>query len=146
MATEPFLGIATVVVVVPMVPGPHLSPNARTHWGSRQKDARLLREAAKRAVFETLSGAEREWLFFGYTARSIIPKLKYDVEIVWPKGRKRHDDDNAWTMIKPARDGVAEAAHINDSTFMTGTMTQVRAGKDKPGQVILTFSRYDPNG
>jgi hypothetical protein len=138
------MAIDQVVITIPMVPGRHLSGNARTHWGSRKRDARLLREAAKRAVFEGCTGAEREWLFFGYSPSRIQPRLIYDCEIAWPKGRLSHDDDNAWQMIKPARDGVAEAARINDSTMMTGVMTQMRAGKDQPGRITLTFRRYDP--
>lgn len=125
-----------------MVPGKNLSGNARVHWGSRNREARLLRQAAARATWE-LGRAEREWLFCGHS-NGAWPALTYDCEITWPRGRLRHDDDNCWQMVKPARDGVAEAAQINDSTFMTGVMTQVRAGKDAPGQITLTFRRYDP--
>jgi len=138
------MSIEQVVITIGMVPGKHLSGNARTHWGSRKRDARVLRQAAINAVWQTLTGAEREWLFFGYSPSRITPRLIYDCEITWPKGRLRHDDDNCWQMVKPARDGVAEAAGINDSTFMTGTMTQVRAKKDAPGQVRFTFRFYDP--
>jgi hypothetical protein len=132
-----------VVIVIPMVPGKTLSGNARVHWGSRNREVRLLRQAAARAVWEQLTGAEREWLFFGHS-NGAAPRMIYDCEITWPKGRRGHDDDNAWQMVKPARDGVAEAAHINDSTFMTGVMTQVRAKKLAPGCITFTFRRYDP--
>jgi hypothetical protein len=126
-----------------MVPGKNLSGNARVHWGSRNREARALRQAAITAVWQGLTGAEREWLFFGHSI-GLRPRMIYDCEITWPRGRKSHDDDNCWQMVKPARDGVAEAAHINDSTFQTGVMTQVRATKDAPGHITFTFRRYDP--
>lgn len=133
------MAIDHVEIIIPMVPGKHLSGNARTHWGSRKRDARLLRQAAAEATRD-LPGAEREWLFFGYSPSRIVPRLTYDCTITWPKARLRHDDDNAWQMIKPARDGVAEAAGINDSTFATGVMTQDRG---EVGQIRLTFRRYE---
>lgn len=125
-----------VRIVIPMVPGPGLSANARVHWGTRKKQARELRECAYYATL-ALNGGQREFLFMGYTAKTITPRLRIDCEIAWPKGRKKHDDDNAWTMVKAARDGVADAARINDSTFATGTMTQIRGN----GTMVLTFRR-----
>ena len=130
--------IEEVTVTIPMVPGPGLSPNARVHWGTRKKQVAELREAAYYATLG-LNGGQREWLFMGYAPRNITPRLRMDCHIAWPKGRKRHDDDNAWTMIKSARDGVASAAHISDAVFATGDMTQSRGD----GTITLTFRRHE---
>lgn len=126
-----------VVVVIPMVPGVGLSPNARVHWGTHQRQVRELRGEAYMAT-KALTGAEQEWLFFA-AGPGMPPRLRLDCQISWPKGRKRHDDDNAWAMIKPARDGVAQAVNINDAAFFIGTMVQTRGD----GTITLTFRRHD---
>ena len=102
-----------------MVAGPGLSPNARVHWGTGKKQVAELREAAYDATLG-LNGGQREWPSWA-TRQGHDARLRMDCHIAWPKGRKRHDDDNAWTMIKSARDGVASAAHISDAVFATGT-------------------------
>lgn len=115
--------------VVPGCPDPALSQNARVHWAARATATREARRAAYYATQAALAGRR-------------LPDRDYRVDavIAWGHGRKRMDDTNLPTVLKPHLDGVADACELDDKRFAWGEVVQARAPKgDRAGWVELTL-------
>lgn len=91
-------------VVLGCVPDPELSPNARVHWAVKARKTKQLRE------------------YVGYVTRESAPPepltgpVTLRISVGWPKGRKRHDDDNMVSLCKAVIDGMTDAGWwLNDS-------------------------------
>lgn len=83
-----------------------LSPNARGHWSKRHKAAKKAREWAR-------------WKVLAAAPWSIPADGRLHLWICFfPPDRRRRDDDNLIAMVKPYRDGLADALGIDDSRFI----------------------------
>jgi len=111
------------IVVIPMVPARELSPNRRAHWAVRNEAAQALRMAAKAATVIALDGAPVWSGIYG-------DAFDLDMQVFWPKGRKRMDVDNAVASCKAAIDGIADALGIDDRHL--GEL-RIRQGRDPAG-------------
>lgn len=125
---------ASLVVRIPIDLSFDLSPNARVGWRRKHAVTKATRWAAKAYALETVMGAAPtgdldDWL--------AVTRFRLDATIYWAKGRKRVDDDNGWTMLKPIRDGLADAIGRNDKDFTTGALTQER---DPDGLGYMTIA------
>lgn len=103
-----------VTIRIPAVLDIGLSPNGRVHWRKKHRLAKELKQTAMWAMklhyLDVLP--ETPW------------QLNYTVALA--RGRKRWDDDNMIAALKPARDGIAAEAGIDDRHMVTGTLTQIR--------------------
>ena len=103
-----------------------LSPNSRAHHMARAKAAREARAWAK-----TLTQAEFTNLKMPYQDNDNIP---LSFTFCFPDARER-DSDNLNSMMKAARDGIADALGINDSRFWP--TKQLRGPQVDGGKVIV---------
>ena len=89
-------------VIVPCVPDSDIGPNGRLHWAVKARKVKQLRE------------------FVGWHARENAPDepmtgaVVLRVSVGWPKGRKRHDDDNMVALLKAVQDGLTDAGWWKD--------------------------------
>lgn len=91
-------------------PNPALSPNARGHWTKKSNAAKKARKHAHDAV-----------LMLGYNNDCVNEYegvITFSIAFYPPDNRHR-DDDNLIAMMKPYRDGIADALQINDRRFKT---------------------------
>lgn len=92
---------------VSCVPDADLSLNARVHHMARARKARALRE------------------FVGWQTREDAPPEPFAVPVLvtvsvgWPKGRKRHDDDNMVGLLKSVIDGMTDAGWWTNDRLVT---------------------------
>jgi len=110
-------------------PNKLLSPNARPHHFVKAREVRKAREAAyyltRANHWGELQGAS---------------KLRVSFTFCPPDKRKR-DLDNVFSSMKAARDGIAEALHIDDSKWEPITL---KWGETKqPGLVIVELTKDD---
>ena len=108
-------------VIVPGVPDPELSPNARVHRMVRARKVKQFRETA------------------GWAAKAAAPDspitgpVRVIATICWPKGRKRHDADNAVSLCKPLFDGLSGIIWQDDRQIVELSVRQDKltdAGRD----------------
>lgn len=118
-------------VTIPLVPGQETSPNWRGSWQGRYRATKALREAA---CFCSVDALARGSQAVPVPSEGEIG-LRWSV--FWPKGRHATDDDNLTAMLKPARDGIADALGVDDRRFRTLSVDQFRAEGDGYVQVAL---------
>lgn len=107
-----------------------LSPNARLHWSSKSRIAKLYRrDCFLRARAALLVAPDSE-------------RIRLDIVFV-PNDKRKRDDDNLIAAFKSGRDGLADAMGIDDSRFVTrfSLSDEIRRG----GVVIVTISGDDEN-
>ena len=126
---------ASLVFTVPTDLPAALSPNARGSWQPRHRATQVARALGRAYAREAVYGRIAEFATIG--------RLRIDATIYWAKGRKSVDDDNGWTMLKPVRDGIADALGRNDKDFTLGELTQLR-DKAGWGYVVLTLTEIAP--
>lgn len=90
-------------VILPWPPAA-LSPNARAHWATKARAARIYRHAC--ATLTRQAGA----LAVG------DGRLHVTLEFV-PPDRRHRDRDNLLGSMKSGLDGIADALGVNDSLF-----------------------------
>lgn len=111
-----------------MLPWPPkvLSPNARVHWATKSRAAKVYRNACyllcRAASLPVPAG------------RALL-----SLEFI-PPDRRRRDDDNCIAAFKSGRDGVAQALGIDDSRFVT--QLQISAETIKGGAVRVRIYDY----
>lgn len=108
-------------VTIPMVPPRELSPNRRVHWRVRNDAVQTMRMAAKGATTVALDGAP---------ANLYGDAFDLDMQVFWPKRRKRMDVDNVVASCKACIDGIADALGIDDRHL--GEL-RIRQGRDPDG-------------
>ena len=71
----------------------------------------------------------------------ITPAGHVILDVEWRLGFRRRalDDDNAIAMLKPARDGIAEALGIDDRVMRVGSLSFVRSAS-RFGSLAITLS------
>ena len=114
--------LALYVDRIEAVPTPCLSPNGRCHWKARNRDAQLLREAARLAARDAM--ARKNW------AKPVPQEgdLAMRWTVFWGKGEKRRDLDNLiGGPLKPAQDGIFDALGMNDTRVVQISVDQRRA-------------------
>ena len=108
-------------------PAKELSPNARVHWSKRSRAAKLQRADARIAAI--VAG----W------ADMDIPDGRLHLWIDFhPPTRRMPDDDNMLARIKPARDGIADAMHVDDKRFVSHPF--VHSTPRKGGEVRIRIT------
>ncbi len=92
-------------------PDKRLSPNARTHWGSKAGITASARHDAR-------------WLTVDAPGfNETVDRLADDDGLIpltitfFPPDRRHRDDDNMIGSFKAARDGIANALGVNDRRF-----------------------------
>ena len=91
-------------VIIPCVPDADLGSNGRLHYMVRARKVRQLREYV---YWQTRESAPSSPL----TGRVVLT-----ISVGWPRGRKRHDDDNMVSLCKTIIDGMTDAGWwVNDS-------------------------------
>ncbi|KEZ72806.1 endodeoxyribonuclease RusA [Pseudomonas syringae pv. syringae FF5] len=111
-----------------MLPWPPkvLSPNARTHWATKSRAAKLYRNTCYLLCLQAALPVP--------AGRALLA-----LEFI-PPDRRRRDDDNCIAAFKSGRDGVAQAMGIDDSRFVT--QLQISAEIIKGGAVRVRISDY----
>ena len=90
--------------VIGTVPDAELGSNGRLHWAVKARRVKALREFV---YWQTRDHAP---------AQPFTGPVVVTVSVGWPKGRKRHDDDNMVSLLKAAIDGMTDAGWwLNDS-------------------------------
>ena len=112
-------------------PDSRLSPNARLHW---TRKAPITAKARADAHLLALEAA-------GYRLGAIRADLAGDQAIdltitFYPPDARHRDDDGMIASFKAARDGIADALHVNDRRFKPFYQF---AGPDKPGRIVVTI-------
>ena len=90
-------------------PDKRLSPNARVHWRVKAEAVRDARQIGKINALISPTAPSNLMLF---RDQNITYKF-------YPPTKHTRDDDNFKAMMKPYRDGVADAYNIDDSRFHT---------------------------
>lgn len=109
-------------------PATPLSPNARTHWATKAKYAKALKEASHKAAephVEKLKGRN------GYTLTLTFH----------PPQNRRYDIDNLLARCKAMLDGIADALNADDRTFRINL--EPVAEKTKGGCVFVSVEPTD---
>jgi hypothetical protein len=125
--------VSELVVNIPGCPDKALSPNARVHWGAKQRATAAARQIAWLVA--------KSQLLDGWDGWKRLPEQRYvvDAVIAWGLGRKSMDPTNLTHTLKAYLDGVAGAVELNDKWFVWGEVTQQRAEKgDRAGWVRIT--------
>lgn len=115
-----------MIVTLPW-PDRRLSPNARLHWRPK---AAITAKARADAHLYALEAA-------GYSLGTIRSDLAGEAPIplkvtFYPPDRRHRDDDGMVSSFKAARDGLADALHINDRRFRPEYHF---AEPEKPGRI-----------
>ena len=111
-------------------PDKRLSPNSRDKWG-KIKATKEARHIGKINALTSPTAPPDLMLFKDQ-------KISY---IFHPPTKRRMDDDNALSMMKPYRDGIAYAYNIDDSRFHT---QPAEWGDVTPGgKVVLTLEEME---
>jgi hypothetical protein len=104
-----------IIITIPGTPPATLSPNGRSHWRRKHRDAQDLKSAARWATVNALHGRN------ALTGPLILHWL-----VAWEKHRKKMDQDNLIAALKAAQDGIAAALGVDDRCMIVGTVTQDR--------------------
>ncbi len=130
----------TLRIIVPTVPGPACSPNARASWHVVYRARNELKTAAAWAACLSVPVEQRPW--FG------AEPVTLQIRVIWPRGRKRMDDDNAIAACKGARDALNGIAWADDRQVTTlPIVQQTWSEADRPaeyehsGVIILDIQR-----
>ena len=135
MASE---GARTIVVTVPMCPPRECSPNYRQAWRGRHEATKAFRRAAYSAAMQKYGGFDCEPRFNGEPIPIFSGNVIVRAVIAWGKGRKSQDPANAIGSLKPALDGLEDAAIVaNDKQIQGVTISQCRDPEGR-GYVMLT--------
>ena len=97
-----------IEIVLPW-PDKRLSPNARVHWRVTAEAVSIARHIGKISALTSPTAPPNLMLF---RDQNITYKF-------YPPMKRTRDDDNFKAMMKPYRDGVADAYGIDDSKFHT---------------------------
>jgi len=93
-------------VVLPW-PDKRLHPNARCHWSRKATATSVAREQG------FLTG-----IVAGLKRAKLPPDTKLEfTPVFFPPDRRKRDDDGLVSSLKAYRDGIADAAGIDDSNF-----------------------------
>jgi hypothetical protein len=136
-------------VEFPHTPSHVLSPNKRAHRLARRDGrelsfadaARLIRSSAFNATVSQINA--RPW------APPHLGRLRLEFFVYWERGRYTAaghnfpDDDNLIAMLKPARDGIAQALRIDDRLFKTAGVEQDH-DPDGAGCVVALITPMEP--
>lgn len=119
-----------LVIALPW-PDRRLSPNARVHWRPK---AAITAKARADAHFLALEAA-------GYRLGTIRADLTGEAPIpltitFYPPDKRHRDDDGMISSFKSARDGLADALHVNDRRFRPH---YIFAEPERPGRVEVAF-------
>ncbi len=96
-------------------PTAKLSPNARLHWGERNRAAIAYRTACK---FATLNALNQHPGALSVMRAHVEGGGRLHVFENFDKpDRRARDDDNVFASFKAGRDGIADALGINDRHF-----------------------------
>ncbi|MGD9892834.1 MAG: hypothetical protein AB7R89_13760 [Dehalococcoidia bacterium] len=121
-------------ITMPIVLTRELSPNGSqgTHWTYKSRPRARVKEEARRATVSHINGNAPGVAALMATRDPLI----MDIEVEWPKGAKRWDEDNIVTACKGIRDGIATALWDGeDAHVRVGTVSQVRG----EGGLAFTF-------
>lgn len=113
-----------------MLPWPPsiLSPNARAHWAAKRKATKQARvdgyyatiaSNAEKPISKAINGTGRIHLWAHFYAPD----------------KRRRDDDNLLSSLKPYRDGIAEALGIDDTRFQSHPVLENEVVKG--GRVVV---------
>ena len=120
-----------LTITVPGTPDARLSPNGRSHWGTKSKLVKQLRGDAMNAAYGAIGAGRTEPVFSG--------PIRVAVEIGWEPRRKRVDQDNAVGLTKAILDGFTDAlVWVDDRYCILETFRQVR-DPEKRGYVKVTM-------
>lgn len=90
-------------IVLPL-PSPHLSPNARVHWGVKSRAVKAYRSLAA-------------WHASQLWTEQQPPMAEADIVATFRfRDRRRRDRDNLLAMLKAAFDGLADAGIVEDDS------------------------------
>lgn len=118
-------------VVIPGVPDPALTPNARVHYLAK---AGVVAEARVEGHWETCAALTEE-TFLEVQALPTTTPIEVEVAVWWPKGRKRMDGDNLLASLKATCDGIASALEVDDARFRFAPVQQARG--EGAGETII---------
>jgi hypothetical protein len=118
---------ATLRIIVPAVPGPACSPNARASWYVVYRARNELKTAAAWAACLSVPVEQRPW--FG------AEPVTLQIRVIWPRGRKRMDDDHAIAACTAARDALNGVAWADDRQVTTlPIVQQTWSEADRPAE------------
>lgn len=129
-APRPELVLRTVVRATPDA---CLSPNARCHRLRKADRARELRAAAKLAAVSEINGGGPAG------ALPAAGPLWLDLCVLWPKGKRPLDFDNAVASAKPLCDGIFDALGADDRRVAG---VALRQGTDPEGRGLVAVAVY----
>ena len=109
-----------------------MSPNARVHWAVLANVKAKARKDAAYAVYAALEGGLREARLKLAGEGPIAFKVMF-----YPPDKRQRDDDNLVSMVKAARDGIADALGVNDRRFKSEYYFEEPC---KPGRVEVRLS------
>jgi crossover junction endodeoxyribonuclease RusA len=109
-----------LIIILPW-PSRNLHPNARAHWGTRQRCARKARTDAGWAAME--AGLKR----MKADALSVTA-------VFYPPDRRQRDVDGMLSNIKSYLDGIADVVGVDDSKWSIAIR---REEPRKPGAVHI---------
>ena len=117
-----------IISIVLRLPGKVLSPNSRSCWQARAREARNYRQACACRAIAALGGQRpmRE-------CATILAQF-YHAQA------RRRDDDNLIASLKPARDGLVDAGLLADDVGVTTLPVKRYLDRDNP-RVVLTITR-----
>lgn len=126
---------APLTITIPGTPDRALSPNAREHWGTKNREFQSYKLGAFVSAHAALG--RNSWV-------PIAPKgsIVLDYTVYWEKGRKRMDRDNCIGILKACQDGIAAALMVDDRHMTVGTLEQ-RRDPDGVGCVVVTIRPSD---
>lgn len=113
-------------------PDSRLSPNAkrRTHWRVYHP---VTKKARQDAHFLTLDAMQTAQL-----RPDAIPEGKIPIAVTfYPPDRRHRDDDGMVGSFKAARDGIADALHVDDHRFQASYRFEE---PEKPGRIEVEIS------
>ena len=112
--------LVTAAIEVRMTPPKEVWPNSTAAWRVKASAKRKFRYEAYQAA---MAAEMLEPFAFGWVREAAAVRM--DIEIAWPKGQRRLDEDNAWGACKSLIDGIADRlSDHGDRRFKLGTMTQ----------------------
>lgn len=120
--------MTTIVAEIPTVPDIVLSPNSRKHWRVVHRAKKKLRDESRKAMKAAIGATPIN-----------AEGFRLELEIAWPKCRRKQDTDNAYAMCKALIDGISDALGIDDKHLSTLDVTQTRSGAN-PGKVTAVVT------
>ena len=109
-------------------PDKRLSPNARTHWGTRSTVAKKARQWANDAAMAACKAGLRDVRIAYHDKTGIRLSV-----VAYPPDNRRRDWDNIIASLKASFDGIADALAVDDSKFELTFRMEPSEGK--PGRI-----------